>query len=699
MADSDHVGTPKRYNSDSAVDGKDDESQLQQQSESEQDDCKPTTTDPELSLMSLPQILEEFDGFLDTLANTQDRSNSPQVPNPVQSLSQLVESMIEKYYEAKNTTTRFGRDPEADSSFLQAVTRISKLSIAFSDFPSNDSTASSLNQTSSILQKAMAFLDEEFRGLLEEPIRNSNHNNNNSISDQLTAMKTPKKTTKKSSSFNSISETDRCILPEPQSMTQNEEAEFPAFSPETISNMNRIASAMVSAGYENECIMVFSAFRRNAFRNAMHKFGCKIISIDDIHRMQWESLAGEITTWINTVRHYSTVLFSAERKLCESVFSDQPSISESLLTDLGRAAIIQFLNMAEAVVLTERSAEKLFKFLDMYEALGDLESTIPIPIPGDHEYSSDELINETETAKSLLGEAAVSIFCDLENSIRSDKGRTPLPSGAVHPLTRYVMNYLKYASEYRDTLEQVFQRCMLSKAATAMDHSINRPINNSNSENMESNKIQIPQQGKMEDGTPRTSPFAVQLMRVTDLLDANLEMKSKLYRDPALRYVFLMNNGRYIVQKIKGSTETHELVGDNWRRKRSSDLRQYHKSYQRETWSKVLKCLSFDGLQVNGKVSKPVLKERFKNFNTMFDEIHKTQSTWVVCDEQLQSELRVSISAVMIPAYRSFMGRFKQYLDSGRQTEKYIKHQPEDIETLIDDLFDGNPTSMTRRRT
>lgn len=100
---------------------------------------------------------------------------------------------------------------------------------------------------------------------------------------------------------------------------------------------------------------------------------------------------------------------------------------------------------------------------------------------------------------------------------------------------------------------------------------------------------------------------------------------------------------------------------------------------------------------MNGKVSKPILKERFKSFNSMFDEIHKVQSSWVVSDEQLQSELRVSVSAVMIPAYRSFVGRFKQHFDHGRQSEKYIKYQPEDIEVLIEDLFDGNTASMKKK--
>lgn len=82
----------------------------------------------------------------------------------------------------------------------------------------------------------------------------------------------------------------------------------------------------------------------------------------------------------------------------------------------------------------------------------------------------------------------------------------------------------------------------------------------------------------------------------------------------------------------------------------------------------------------------------------MFEEIHRAQSTWVVSDDQLQSELRVSISGVVIPAYRLFVGRFKQYLDSSRQPEKYIKYPPEDIEMMIEGLFEGNPNSMGRRR-
>ena len=43
----------------------------------------------------------------------------------------------------------------------------------------------------------------------------------------------------------------------------------------------------------------------------------------------------------------------------------------------------------------------------------------------------------------------------------------------------------------------------------------------------------------------------------------------------------------------------------------------------------------------------------------------------MVSDEQLQSKLRVSILAVVVPAYRSFLGRFLQFLDAGRLRKEF----------------------------
>ncbi|KAA8530026.1 hypothetical protein F0562_034560 [Nyssa sinensis] len=602
---------------------------------------------------NIDQVSQDIDQFTDRLTTVDHKSNPPQVPDVVETFSKIVESRIAKYYSGGQNRMKFtSKMTEEESFFLEAVRRMSKLINAFSEFQSSSgsgsTTNSSLNRTSMVLQKAMSFLEEELRALLE---------------DSRTSLAHLEGLCTKQSSFNSMrDDSDRCAFP-PSELRRDEEGDYPAYSPEVVTKMSRIAAAMISAGYESESCQVYSIARRNAFVEALKNLEFDKISVDDVQKMQWEALEGEIAKWIKVVKHCATVLFPAERKLCEEVFSGNPSTSRSLFTNLARAVVVRFLDFAEAIALTRRSAEKLFKFLDMYETLRDLSSAIA------QDDSGHDLKSEISAASDRIGEAAVNIFCDLENSIESDVAKNPVPGGAVHPLTRYVMNYLKYACEYKDTLEQIFQQ----------------------NKKVEQQSVTTEEE---EGGLAISSPFSVQLIAVMNLLDENLEAKSNLYKDPSLRDVFLMNNGRYILQKIKGSTEIHQLIGDTWCRRRSSELRQYHKNYQRETWGKVLQCLKHEGLQVNGKVCKAVLKERFKNFNTMFDEIHKTQATWVMSDEQLQSELRVSVTAVVIPAYRSFLGRFRQYLDSGRSAEKYIKYQAEDIETLIEELFDGNPTSM-----
>ncbi|KAI5075594.1 hypothetical protein GOP47_0009670 [Adiantum capillus-veneris] len=132
-------------------------------------------------------------------------------------------------------------------------------------------------------------------------------------------------------------------------------------------------------------------------------------------------------------------------------------------------------------------------------------------------------------------------------------------------------------------------------------------------------------------------------------------------------------------------------------------VRQYATNYVRAAWMRVLACLRDEGITVSGSfssgVSKVALKERFKAFNSCFDELIRTQSAWVVPDPQLREELRLSIAEKLIPAYRSFSSRYQGYLDSGRHPGKYVKYSAEDLENCLLDLFEGtsSPTVAKRR--
>ncbi|OIV89957.1 hypothetical protein TanjilG_10314 [Lupinus angustifolius] len=630
---------------------------------------------------SIEKVSEDIDEFL--VSFDQKEKEKESITGFVDRFLDLVEEKLTKYdIEGK---PKWGEIVEEDGLFIESVNRISKLMKFLSNQMENsitipDSDADGVKETKDLLvnrigliqQRAMSYLEEDFRFLLEE-FRNNPNENQNEVDHKGKQV---------------ASESQE---PDHEKVEESDLG-FPGYTDDAIVNLNKVAGVMICGGYQSECFQVYMISRRNAFEESLQKLGFEKISIDEMQRVQWEILARDIVpAWINTFKQCAAVYFSGEKKLAEAVFVDQPNVAAGLFSNLSRGVVIQLLNFAEGAAMTKRAGEKLFKFLDMYETLRDVIPKLDELFP---EECVEELKTEMTLAKSRLGEAAISIFCDLENSIKSETAKTPVPGGAVHPLTRYIMNYLNIAGDYKETLEQVFKEHSKIERAD----STSRP-HHENDENIVAAGVGG---GGGGDGgnNKNVSPFAAQVMRVMELLDTSLEGKAKLYKDIALSNFFMMNNGRYILQKIKGSSEMAQLMGDSWCRKRSSELRTYHKIYQRETWNRVVACLTHEKLNVNGKVQKPVLKERFKSFNALFDEIHRTQSTWVVKDEQLQSELRVSISAVVIPAYRSFLGRFAQYLDPGRQTEKYVKYQADDIETYIEELFDGKPhQSIARRKT
>ncbi|CAA3008715.1 exocyst complex component EXO70B1-like [Olea europaea subsp. europaea] len=627
-----------------------------------EESCDVKNSESSPSPPDLSKVSEEIDQYIFNLSiSKRDDSNPPDVPIFVEQFAILVEAKIEDYDSDDSPVKK--RSEKDSTSFLDTINRVCRLSTALLEFSSEYKYAYTINRIGGILQRAMSYFEEEFKSLLDDhKLSASEHNNNDSKPRQST------------------SSNPNQDAPEPGPV---EETNSPAYSEENLSNLIRLSRAMIVGGHESECRFAYFVARRNALEESLHKQGFEKHSIDDVQKMNWESLEREIVAWLKIFRQCATVHFPSERKLSDAIFSDYPLISESLVSSLSRNMVIQLLTFSRAVAMTKRAAEKLFKFLDIYEVLRDvlptMESLLSVEI-------MDELKTETSLIRSWFAESMISIFGELENSIKADSGKTPVPGGAVHPLTRYTMNYLKYACEYKDSLEQVFRE----------HQKIDRVESVTGSEFEYNPEAQV--QNVNNDQTEKQSPFQLQMVKVMDLLDGNLDAKSKLYKDISLSSIFMMNNGRYLLQKIKGSTEINSLMGDTWYRKRSSDLRKYHKCYQRETWGKLLSCLHPEGLNVNGKVVKPVLKEKFNSFNKMFDEIHKTQSSWVVSDEQLQSELRVSISNMVIPAYRSFLGRFSSIFTPGRQTEKYVKYQPEDIETNIDELFDGNAAPSGKRR-
>uniref|UniRef100_A0A5B7AJC4 Exocyst subunit Exo70 family protein n=1 Tax=Davidia involucrata TaxID=16924 RepID=A0A5B7AJC4_DAVIN len=435
--------------------------------------------------------------------------------------------------------------------------------------------------------------------------------------------------------------------------------------PDAMGELKEIADRMIRSGYEKECCQVYSSVRRDVLDECLSILGVEKFSIEEVQKIEWRSLDEKMKKWIQAVKIAVRVLLSGEKRLCEQIFYGSELIKEVCFVETAKGCVMQLLNFGEAVAIGRRSSEKLFRILDMYDVLVDVLPDIQVLFTDE---LGELLCSEAQAVLDLLGEAAIGTFVEFENAVQGETSRKPIQGGEIHPLTRYVMNYVKLLVDYSDSLNTLL--------ANSADESESDPLPSDYGNNS--------QLGDM-------SPIARRLLLLLTSLESNLEEKSRLYEDGAMQYIFLMNNILYIVQKVKDS-ELGKLLGDQWVRKRRGQIRQYATSYLRASWSKVLSCLKDEGIGGStGNASKVALKERFKNFNACFEDIYRIQTAWKVPDAQLREELRISISEKVIPAYRSFMGRFGHQLDSGRHAGKYIKYTPEDLESYLLDLFEGTP--------
>lgn len=577
--------------------------------------------------------------------------------------------------EAAKQSMIFEGQPQEAEKYLKTVDELQKLMESVS-LPQAD-----VHKAQNVLQIAMVRLEEEFRNLLlvhSEPMDPELVLNPASMASSRSLNESYRDRPSHSSDDDEAEEEEEEAVSHPLA---DKVCEMDLIPQDVIPDLHRIAERMVAAGYARECMQVYGSIRKSMVDESFLRLGIEKLSIGDVQRLEWETLEVKIKKWIRAAKVCIRMLFASEKRLCEQVFDGLDSVGETCFSELAKGATMQLFNFSEAIAISRRSPEKLFKILDLYETLSEL-------LPDIEMVFSDELCANVKTQASeiltRLGEAARGIFTEFENAIQRETSRTPIPGGTIHPITRYVMNYISFISDYKETLMKLI---------------VNKP--SQTSKLLPEGLIDLTGEYDKGSDSDDQSVLSLHLVWITLILQNNLEGKSKVYKDISLSHIFLMNNVHYIVQKVKGS-DLRALIGDDWLRKHSGKVRQYATNYQRATWMKVLSCLRDEGLHVGGSfssgVSKTALKERFKSFNAAFEEVHRSQSTWIVPDAQLREELRISIAEKLLPAYRSFFGRFKNHLESGRHSEMYIKYSPEDLENTLLDFFEGSPVSMHVRR-
>ncbi|KAE8694375.1 Serine carboxypeptidase-like 25 isoform 1 [Hibiscus syriacus] len=364
--------------------------------------------------------------------------------------------------------------------------------------------------------------------------------------------------------------------------------------PDVIHDLKCIANSMFLSNYDKECCQAYVIVRKDALDECLFDLEIENLSIEDVLKMEWGTLNSKIKRWIRAMKVFVLPYLASEKWLCDQIFLELGSASSVCFVEAAKAPMLQLLNFAEAISIGSHQPEKLVRFLDMYDVLADLLPDIDALFLD--EAGSSVRIEYHEVLKRLA-DSVRARFLEFKNAVASNTSTIPFAGGGNHPLSRYVMNYIKLLVDYKDTLNLLLKNDD-REAATSLSLDLSPAT---------------------EDGSTR-------------MLHCNM------------------------AQKVKNS-ELQGIFGDKWVRKHNWKFQQHAMDYERATWSCILSLLKDESNSSNSSISRTLLKERLRSFYIAFEDVYKTQTAWVIPDPQLREDLRISTSLKVIQAYQTFVGR------------------------------------------
>ncbi|KAI9098278.1 Cullin repeat-like-containing domain protein [Phlyctochytrium arcticum] len=187
------------------------------------------------------------------------------------------------------------------------------------------------------------------------------------------------------------------------------------------------------------------------------------------------------------------------------------------------------------------------------------------------------------------------------------------------------------------------------------------------------------------------STFSDLLSLVTTALAATIDQKAKMYKKPTLAAIFLMNNHHYVYKNLRQSkladiTKPEDIAKweKSWGR---------HRESYRDSWKPVIEALTEKGMTIPpntktlSKSQRQAVKDKFKTFNSEFEDTYKQQKAYSVPDPDLRAVVIRDIKAILMPFFRGFHDKFTA-MEFTKNQEKYVKYTPKTLETAIEKFFD-----------
>ncbi|RZC78835.1 hypothetical protein C5167_003027 [Papaver somniferum] len=519
-----------------------------------------------------------------------------------------------------------------------------------------------LIRSQQLMQVSMKRLQKEFYQILST---NRDHFDPESISNRSSV-------TSRSSLSDYEEEYDNGFDDEIQEV-ENSITEVERVSVLAISDLKVIADCMISSGYGKECVKIYKLIRKSIIDEGLYRLGIEKMTCQKIQRLDWEIIQLKLENWLKSVKIAVTTLFSGERILCDQVFYSSDSIRESCFTEISKEGAVILFSFPELVLKSKKSSsEKIFRILDLYNSVSEIWPEIESIFSFE---STSFIRNQALSSLEALGDSVRIMLSEFETTVQKDSSKVPVSGGGIHPLTEYGMSFIAGLSDYSIILLNLMEEWALS-VETRLPESYFSPPNES-----------------------PISAISIRFAWLILVLVCKLDGKAELYKDVTLSFLFLTNNLHFIVSRVRTSNLS-SLLGEDWISKQEMKVKQYAWNYERLGWEKVVSVLS--PVNSMGNASADEMNNLLKKFSLAFEQVYRTQSSWIVPDNKLRNEIKVSICSNLLPLYRSLFYKYRVTLQ-GEPTSlgdsSSVIFSPNDLGNYLSDLFYGNASSTTTSTT
>ncbi|GAB4824349.1 hypothetical protein Ancab_007237 [Ancistrocladus abbreviatus] len=603
----------------------------------------------------------------------------------------LYESVVEETFNTAGTTiTKWGYSPDSDRYELseslftedrkeeasEFISTVNNLQAVMKYLLSTNPLSEILIHGQKLLQMAMIRLQREFYTILKT---NKQYLHPESLSTRLSPRSS---VSIRSSSHQRLSSSSSTSDFEDYDLVSEEDyrIESKKLVISAMNDLKLIADCMISSGYAKECAMVYKMVRKSIVDESLYCLRIERLCSSPnlkLHKMSWESLEPKIKNWLSAVDFVVRTLFNGEKILSDHVFSSSTTIRDSCFSEITGDGALSFFAFPEQIIAKrKKSPQKSFspanvrRVLDLYEAIVDVLPEIECIFSSN---STSVIRSQAETSLQKLGEAVSSMIGEFESLIKKETAKSPpVAGGGLHPLTTNVMEYVTALSEYSVVLTEILGDNCLALPEDYFENGSGSDVH-----------VNV------------TARFAWIIL----ILLCKLDSKAGRYGDVALSYLFLMNNLRYVVDKIHKTVNLRQLLGERWLEMQEAKVRQYAESYERVGWWKVISALeptvvgARSGGDTTADFSAKEAKEWFVKFTGAFEEAYRKQKEWVVVDGKMGDRIKVSLARKVVPVYGEVYEKHKGVLVSMEgahdQVEPVVRFAPEDLEHYISNLLCG----------